>query len=165
MNVSQITSQTNSTNFKSKLPPINYKYTNGYKDYWNEFAEQCFKEGTGSRLKSALDKLKANSDENLLVLTHSKNVNADEYTFSLHHESKTKDVYVERAINPKNIVVKQSGNKTKVNCDVGFIESDSLATVILRALENIIDPIMPANRAIFGNKQKASEQFISEYRI
>ena len=155
MNVSPITSQTNSTNFKSKLPPINYKYTNGYKDYWNEFAEQCFKEGTGSRLKSALDKLKANSDENLLVLTHSKNVNTDEYTFSLHPESKTKDVYVERAIN----------NKTKVNCDVGFIESDSLATVILRALENIIDPIMPANRAIFGNKQKASEQFISEYRI
>ena len=165
MNVSPITSQTNSTNFKSKLPPINYKYTNGYKDYWNEFAEQCFKEGTGSRLKSALDKLKANSDENLLVLTHSKNVNTDEYTFSLHPESKTKDVYVERAINPKNIVVKQSGNKTKVNCDVGFIESDSLATVILRALENIIDPIMPANREIFGNKQKASEQFISEYRI
>ena len=150
MNVSPITSQTNSTNFKSKLPPINYKYSNGYQDYWNEFAEQCFKEGTGSRLKSALDKLKANSDENLLVLTHSKNVNTDEYTFSLHPESKTKDVYVERAINPKNIVVKQSGNKTKVNCDVGFIESDSLATVILRALENIIDPIMPANRAIFA---------------
>lgn len=164
MNVSPITSQTNSTNFKSKLPPINYKYTNGYQDYWNEFAEQCFKEGTGSRLKSALDKLKANSDENLLVLTYSKNVNADEYTFSLHPASKTKDIYVERAINPKNVVVKQSGDKTKVNCDVGFIESDSLATVILRALENIVDPIMPANRAIFGNKQKASAQLISEFR-
>lgn len=118
MNVSPITSQTNSTNFKSKLPPINYKYTNGYKDYWNEFAEQCFKEGTGSRLKSVLD----------------------------------------------NIVVKQSGNKTKVNCDIGLMESDSLATVILRALENIIDPIMPANRAIFGNKRKASAQLISEFR-
>ena len=164
MNVSPITSQINSTNFKSKLPPINYKYTNGYKDYWNEFAEQCFREGTGSRLKNALDKLKANSDENLLVLTHSKNANADEYTFSLHPESKTKDIYIERSINPKNIVVKQADNKIEVNSDVGFIESDSLVTVILRTLENIVDSIMPANKAIFGNQQNAVTKFINQYR-
>lgn len=169
MKVSPITSRNyqQNTNFKSKLPAMNYKYTKGYSDYWNEFAEQCFQEGKGSRLKNALDKLKSNSDENLLVLTHSKTAdkNINEYTFSLHTESKTKDIYMEKAINPKNIVVKQFSDKKEVNGEVSFLQSDSLATVILRALENIIDPIMPANKAIFGDKQKASARLISEYRI
>ncbi len=166
MNVSPITSQINSTNFKSKLPPINYKYPDGYKDYWNEFAEQCFREGTGSRLKNALDKLKANSDKNLLVLTHSKNAdkNINEYTFSLYPESKTNNIYMDRAINPKNIVIKQSNYKTEVNCNIGYIKSDSLATVILRTLENIVDPILPANKAIFGNQQNVVTKFINQYR-
>ena len=63
MKVSPITSRNcqQNTNFKSKLPAMNYKYTKGYRDYWNEFAEQCFQEGKGSRLKNALDKLKSNS--------------------------------------------------------------------------------------------------------
>lgn len=33
--------------------------------------------------------------------------------FSLHPESKTKDIYMEKAINPKNIVVKQFGDKKR----------------------------------------------------
>ena len=164
MNISPITTQINSTNFKSKLPPINYKYPAGYKDCWNEFAAQCFREGMGSRLRNALDKLKANSDENLLVLTHSKYKGADEYTFSLHPESKTNNIYMDRTINPKNVVVKQTGNKTEVNCDIGFISSDSLATVILRTLENIVDPILPANKVIFGNQQNVVTKFINQYR-
>lgn len=188
MKIAPITTQNNyqKTSFKSKLPGLNFKYTKGYEDYWTEFGVKCVNRGYGSRLRQALEKLKSNSDDNLLALTcrsifedrgGSDYTSATFYEFSLHQNTDDKNIDMEKALNFKNVVVteKEEHEQEKLGRqrifttrtlttypnDIEHSKEDSALKIILRALESIVEKGTSANDMIF--REKAN--FVDEYRV
>ena len=192
MRITPITTQNNAqtTNFKSKLPPIDYKYTEGYKDFWQPFADYCMKTGKESTLKKLLTKIKENGDNNLLALTHSKkretkifngiSANSDIYTFSLHPEQKeskfidmdnshsfVKDVFVKLSdVEYRKDAYKNAfryefySNAINTNCK----KNDTIYDRILKIFEAIAETGSETNKMIFGNNISKEELLLKDFR-
>lgn len=182
MRITPITTQNNyqKPNFKSKLPGLNFKYTKGFEDYWGEFGQQCLKKDYGSRLRQALEKLKSNSDDNLLALTRRftlvKDYKTSEFTFSLHSNTKSKNIDMGKTLNYRNVVIyvlqkakavglndsmheiRITGIEPYINFD---FQKDSFIEVILKMLESIVEKGTRANDMIFREKVN----FVDEYRV
>ncbi len=174
------------TAFKSKLPGLNFKYTKGYEDYWDEFGKKCIFNGYGSRLRQALEKLKANSDNNLLALTH-QSIFEDRggfdytakgiYSFSLHPNLESKSIDMDKHLNFQNVTVTvteeheqekhgyqrifSSSTLSTYPEDIEHSKDDKHFKVILRALESIVTKGTKANDMIFREKVN----FVDEYRV
>ena len=188
MKITPITTQNNyqKTNFKSKLPGLNFKYTKGYEDYWNEFGQECINKGYGCRLRQALEKLKSNSDDNLLALTYysifEKKGTFDytkrtTYSFSLHPNSESKSIEMDKHLNSENVIVKvtekhereEHGLKRSFSSrilntypqDIEHSNDDKAFKAILKALESIVEKGTRANDMIFRERVN----FIDEYRV
>lgn len=188
MRITPITTQNNyqKPNFKSKLPGLNFKYTKGYEDYWDEFGKQCIFNGYGCRLRQALEKLKANSDNNLLALTHksifedrggSDYTATDIYSFSLHPNLESKSIDMDKHLNFQNVIVKDtevheqekhgyqrifsSSTLSTYPQDIEHSKGDKTYKIILRALESIVEKGTKANDMIFREKVN----FVDEYRV
>ncbi len=188
MRITPITTQNNykKTNFQSKLPGLNFKYTKGYEDYWEEFGKECIFNGYGSRLRQALEKLKANSDNNLLALTHesifetreeSDYTAKDIYSFSLHPNLEAKSIDMDKHLNFQNVTVTvteeherekrglqrifSSSTLRTYPQDIEHSKDDKPFKVILKALESIVEKGTKANDMIFREKVN----FVDEYRV
>lgn len=188
MRITPITTQNNykKTNFQSKLPGLNFKYTKGYEDYWDEFGKECIFNGYGSRLRQALEKLKSNSDNNLLALTYhsifEKKGSIDytatsTYMFSLHPNSESKSIEMDKKLNFRNVTVTiteeheqekhglqrifSSRTLSAFPKDIEHSKDDKPFKVILKALESIVEKGTKANNMIFREKVN----FVDEYRV
>lgn len=187
-NIQQTNKNTNNsiTSFKSKLPGLKFKYTKGYEDYWNEFGQQCIDKGYGNRLRQALEKLKSNQDDNLLALTYHSTFEkrgdidytaTSAYSFSLHPNSESKNIDVDKRLNFKNVTVfvteeheQEKYGRQRIFTtrklktfpeNIEHSKDDSFIKIILRALESIVEKGTKANDMIFREKIN----FIDEYRV
>lgn len=188
MKVTPITTQNNyqKTSFKSKLPGLNFKYTKGYEDYWTEFGVKCVSDGYGGRLRQALEKLKSNSDNNLLALTchsifedrgGSDYTSTTHYAFSLHPNTEAMNIDMEKPLNFQNVTVtvtekheqEKQGRQRIFSSrtlktfpqDIEHSKDDSALKIILRALESIVEKGTKANDMIYREKIN----FVDDYRV
>lgn len=189
MKVLPITSQANNMNFRSKLPSIDYKYTDGYTDFWGNFTTYCINNGKSNKLKELLLKLKNNSDNNMLALTHTKKDEnksilypsvSDIYTFSLHpiqEESKSidmqhsvsniADIFVKETVTRDQVVPHPRGWKyTKasnaVNADI--VPKDSVCDILFKILEKLVEKGSETSRLIFPDNDINPEQLLKDFR-
>lgn len=181
MKVSPITTQTNNTNFKSKLPKYDCKYNTSVSDYWKDFTWNCMQENKLEELQGLLNKLTSNFDKNYLALTTTltqqfgqKTKTGAKYTkgyqFSLHDRGDVIDTCNRK--NPCNVAIDDVygdyvGNEFLHRSTTDGIEAtndESITSVLLRTLREIVTPNTKCNRAIYGYNDNKVEHFLKDYR-
>ena len=169
------------TNFKSKLPKYDCKYDTAVSDYWGDFTRSCKQENKLDELINLLNKLNSNFDKNYLALTtkltqqfgsNFKNgaKYTKEYQFSLHENGDVIDTCVRKNSMPVaiyDVYDDYVGNSFQYRATTDGIKAnneESITSVLLRTLREIVTPNTSCNRAIYGYKDTEAEHLLKDYR-
>ena len=169
------------TNFKSKLPKYDCKYNISEIDYWKDFALNCMQENKLKELQGLLNKLTSNFDKNYLALTtkltqqFGQNTKSGakytkEYQFSLHENGDVIDTGVRKNSKPVaiyDVYDDYVGNSFQYRTTTDGINAnneESITSVLLRTLREIVTPNTKCNRAIYGYNDNKAEHFLKDYR-